>query len=305
LTLSIIILSHNRPDALEKTLSALTSDPALKGAEIIVADNASNEGTLDRLRVKFRDARFIDLPENKGIAGFNAGVSRAKGDVVLILDDDARPAPGVIDKAVALLASRPDLAAVALHPRHPGNERSEWPFVVSDGTGKLSSACPWSTPTDRFPVMGSGNLVRRDAWSRVGGYEEPFFLYRNDVDLALKLLASGDGVYFDPAWVVWHDSPATAAKSLRWFELATRNWVWLCRRHARGRWKPLGILLGWLHTHRLAGRSPRAHWHTLWGLIDGLWSAPPPLPETCLRDGKAFRSLMRLRIARTGYRAPD
>src|SRR5690606_34605702 len=102
---------------------------------------------------------------------------------------------------------------------------SERPFA------RVLGGC--SAPRDDWPVMGCGNLVRRSAWQAVGGYEESFFLYRNDVDLALKLLAAGGkggGVWFDPTWVVWHDSPAAAPnrrKSLRWFELATRNWIWL------------------------------------------------------------------------------
>jgi GT2 family glycosyltransferase len=315
---SVVILSYNRLAALEKTIGELLKDPALKGAEIIVADNGSGDGTPEKIRRKFRDARVIDMGENRGVAGFNAGVARATGDVVLILDDDAWPAEGAVERALDLLATRRDIAAVALHPKHPGTGASEWGFVGMSDVGcgmsdvKSESAAgepahPTSDirhPTSKWPFMGSGNLVRREAWERVGGYEEGFFLYRNDVDLALKLLGAGGGVWFDPAWVVWHDSPAAASKSLRWFELATRNWVWLCRRHGRGRWKWVGVLSGWAWAHRLAGRSARAQWKVFWGAVDGLWYRPPPVPGACVRDGAAFESMMRIRLGRPARPRP-
>src|SRR5207253_932781 len=100
---------------------------------------------------------------------------------VLILDDDAHREPAALEAALALLGQRPSIGAVALHPRHPASGASEWPFAERART----------EAEERWPVMGCGNLVRTDAWRAVGGYEEGFFLYRNDVDLALKLLAAG------------------------------------------------------------------------------------------------------------------
>lgn len=283
-TLSVVILSHNRWGSLERTLDRLSADPALAGAQVIVADNASADGTPDKLRDQFPGIEVLALTENRGVAGFNQGAARAAGDVLLILDDDAWPEPGTLDAALGLLAARPWIAAVALHPRHPDGGRSEWPFAAA------------ARPTEDWPVMGCGNLVRRAAWERVGGYEESYFLYRNDVDLALKLLGAGYGVYFDPAWTVWHDSPAAARKPPRWLELATRNWVWLCRRHGRGRGRAAAMVLGWAHAHRLAGLSAGRQWKVLRGVAAGLISRPPAVPAPS--DGRGLRALLRLRLRR-------
>jgi GT2 family glycosyltransferase len=285
LTLSIIILSYNRWPALEATVAAIHQDPSLARAEVIIADNGSTDGSVERTRQRFPRAQLLPLPENRGIAAFNQAVRASSGQAVLILDDDAIPQPGVIQDALRLLAARADLGAVTLHPRHPATQQSEWSFAARA-----------AGPQERWPVMGCANLVRREAWDRVGGYEESFFLYRNDTDLALKLLAAGYGVYFDPSWAVWHDSPAAAAKSRRWFRLGTRNWVWLCRRHGRGWVRPAGILAGWLWAHRLAGRAPGAHGSVLAGVCAGLFSRPARLERRS--DGKAFRSLLRLRFRR-------
>ena len=132
--------------------------------------------------------------------------------------------------------------------------------------------------------MGCGNLVRRTAWDRVGGYEESFFLYRNDTDLALKLLGAGWGVWFDPTLVAWHDSPASAAKSLRWFETATRNWVWVCRRHGGALGCAAGVVMGWAWAHRLAGGSLKAHARVLRGAWQGVSQKPAAVPAGTTRE---------------------
>ncbi len=286
-TLSVVILSYNRWAALEKTLLNLGAmdTGGRSRPDVIVVDNASTDGTRERLVARFPDVRMIALDENRGVEGYNVGVESAGGDVVLILDDDSWPDAGVVGAALDLLDRRPEVAAVVLHPRHPGTKRSEWPFAAA-----LEGAT-----SDGWPVMGCGNLVRRSAWRRVGGYESGFFLYRNDTDLAMKLLGAGRRVFFDPAWTVWHESPAAASKSARWFELATRNWIWLARRHGRGWRRYAGALAGWAWAHRLAGMSPRLHWRALRGGLAGVLREPPALPVSVHRTGRAFADLLRLR----------
>lgn len=277
-TLSIVIVTRDRPDALRRTLQHLRADPATAGAEILVVDNASTTPIHPEPGI-----RCLRQSSNLGVQAFNAGVHACRGDVVLVLDDDAWPQSGALAEAMDLLATRLDLAAVVLHPHHPATGRSEWPFAT-----RLAARDDW-------PLMGCANLVRRWAWLRVGGYEPPFFLYRNDVDLALKLRRAGLGVHFNPRLIVWHDSPAATRKSPRWFELATRNWIWLARRHGRGAPAVYGALAGWAWAHRLAGLDLRDHARVVRGAIAGLTCPPPPVPQTCLRDGRPYRTMLRLR----------
>lgn len=300
-SLSIIILAFNRPDALRRTLTALRGDPVAAGAETVVVDNASATPLAAALSAEFPRVEFLRLAANAGVGGFEAGVRKSRGDIVLLLDDDAAPDPAGLRAALEALALDPGAAAATLSPRHPWTGSPEWPFLgeapVPARLGPPPNAEPHSHPFhDHWPVMGCANLVRRDAWDRAGGYESAFFLYRNDTDLALKLLAVGSRVLADPSWVVWHDSPAAARKSPRWFRLATRNWVWMCRRHAPG---PLGIaaaLLGWAWAHRLAGLRPADHWRVLSGAGIGFGRRPPPLPAGLHHDPTWIRSLMRLRL---------
>lgn len=287
LTLSIVILSFNRRDAILQTLTRLRDSSVTRDAEIVVIDNGSGDGSPDAIREHAPWARLVALKNNEAIAGFNRGVTMTSGDVVLILDDDARPDPEALGGALDLLARRGDLGAVTLLPCHPGTGASEWPF------GERVAE-----PTDRWPVMGCCNLVRRSVWLAVGGYEAGFFLYRNDTDLAMKILATGLGVHFNPAWRCEHDSPAASRKSARWCRLATRNWVWLARRHGRG-WRGVrGAILGWAWAHKLSGLSPSRHWATLRGAAGGFLRPPPALPDPVRPDGRHFDALLRLRFSR-------
>lgn len=284
--LSIVIVAYNRKDALLRTLAHLRDHEPAASAEVVVVDNASSDGTAKEVRRRFPGVRLIELNENTGVAAFNRGVEAAPGETVLILDDDSWPDPTALALALELLAERPDVAGVALHPRHPDGGRSEWPFAR-----RVHEAC------DAWPVMGCGNLVRKDAWQRAGGYCEGYFLYRNDTDLALSLAAIGR-VWFDPCWVVWHDSPAATRKSVRWCHLATRNWLWMARRHgerpARA-WAWLGVL----QAFRLAGLRPAALAAVARGIFDGLFGKAPK-PAARAPDG--WKALIALRLGKPAPR---
>ncbi len=282
--LSVIIVSHHRPEALRTTLRELLSQEPVTRGEIIVADNASLDGTVEMLNREFPGVRVVVLDENLGVEAFNRGAAIARGDILLILDDDARPDPAALREALAVLDREPGVAAVALHPRHPATKQSEWPFAKA--------------ARDHWPVMGCGNLVRAEAWLRVGGYESAFFLYRNDVDLALKLLAAGYDVRFDPAWVVWHDSPAAARKSERWLRLATRNWVWLAKRHGRGVGRWIGGVAGVVRALRHAGISAPRIGCVLSGTWNGMTKRAPSMAAADTR-GVWYRDLLRLRVGPT------
>ena len=280
--LSIVIVAYNRKDALLRTLAHLADAEPTASAQTIVVDNASTDGTGAAVRREFPRIKLIRQETNTGVAAFTRGVAAATGKTVLILADDSWPDADALALALLLLDDRPDVAAVALPPRHPDGGRSEWPFAR-----RVYQAC------ETWPVMGCGNLVRKEAWHRVGGYCEPYFLYRNDTDLALALHTQGR-VWFDPSWVVWHDSPAATNKSPRWCHLATRNWLWMSRRHGQGSSRALAWL-GVAQAFRLAGLRPAAVLAVVRGVVEGV-TKPPPRTSSSSPEG--WKALMRLRLGK-------
>lgn len=274
--LSAIVVSHNRRDALERTLRELAALGLFDTGEVIVADNASADGSPAMVRADFPRATLMELTDNLGVEAYNRAAAAAQGDTLLILDDDSWPDGASLRAAVAALHASPTLGAVALLPVHPSTRRAEWRHDAEP---------------DAFPLMGCGNLVRADAWRDLRGYEPTFFLYRNDTDLALRLLAGGRGVAFNPDWIVWHDSPAARRKSERWLRLATRNWLWLCRRHGEGLTALAGMALGVLAALRHAGPSFRRARCVLGGVHLGITQEPAPTgtPRTGLARLLAFR----------------
>lgn len=283
-TLSIVILTRDRIEKLSHTLQRLEADDTARHAEIIVVDNASTDGTPSTVQREFPRVKVIPTGSNLGVEGFNRGVAASSGQAVLILDDDAWPDTGALAGALDLLARRPDAAAVTLHRQHPHTHAYEWPFE------RIASRTP------RWPDMGPGNIIRRSAWDAVGGYEKGYFLYRNDTDLALKLLGAGHEVLFTPDLKVWHDSPIAHAKTAKWLHRSTRNWVWLARRHGRRGSGLAAILMGWIWAHKLAGFSPAKHVATLRGLGAGIFRRPPKLESAVKPDGKPLARLVLLKL---------
>lgn len=281
--LSVIILSFNRCDLLRATLREVELQGLLASAEVIVVDNGSTDGSPVMVANEFPRARLIKLQVNSGVAGYNRGAEAASGDILLLLDDDSWPDAAGLRSALTLMQDMPGVGGVALLPRHPRTKESEWRHGNS--------------PQGLWPCMGCGNLVRRAAWEQVGGYEEKFFLYRNDTDLALKLLGAGHDVRFDPAWTVWHDSPAAERKSERWLMDATRNWAWLARRHGKGVWRVLGLLAGIAWAMKHAGLNVKRQWCVSRGGLTGILSPAPALKPACHSNGAGFQRLVKLQVS--------
>jgi len=283
-SLSVIILTRNRIDQLLHTITMLKEDEVSRDCEIVVVDNASTDGTPARVQREFPGVIVLPTGANLGVEGFNRGVAASTGDAVLILDDDAWPDAGALGGVLDTLARRPDIAGIMMHRQHPRTLEHEWPFSHI------------ATRTPRWPDMGSGNIIRRSAWDEVGGYEHGYFLYRNDTDLSLKLLAAGHEVVFTPDCKVWHDSPIAKTKTAKWLFRSTRNWVWLAKRHGRRGSGFAAILMGWLWAHKLAGISPAKHFAALRGMLAGVCTRAPRLEKTVKPDGKALSRLIRLKL---------
>jgi len=220
--LTIVIVSFNaRVDLLACLASLRDAPPALRH-DIVVVDNASEDGSADAARA-VTGVTVMPLERNVGFAAANNVAIRAtQSELILLLNSDTIVPAGAIDGLVAAL--REDPSAVAAGPRLvDGDGRPELSFGAMVGPlvewrqkGLLTAAARGEraaldeidrrTRTPGWPdwVSGACLLVRRDAAEAVGLIDERYFMYLEDVDFCAALRARGGRIRFTPAVTVTH-----------------------------------------------------------------------------------------------------
>jgi N-acetylglucosaminyl-diphospho-decaprenol L-rhamnosyltransferase len=213
--LSIIIVSYNSSRDLEACLTSLTGTPPQVDHEVVVVDNASDDGTPDDLRARWPGIRLIEAGENVGFArANNMAIRQTVGELVLLLNPDTLVSGNAIDRLVRVLDI--DASVAIAGPRIVDREgRAELSF------GRMIS--PLAELRQKMLVRGhdrgvplisalvermsrrSGNvdwvsgaclLVRRTDLEAVGLLDERFFLYTEDVDLCASIRQRGRKVLF-------------------------------------------------------------------------------------------------------------
>ena len=268
--LSIVIVSYNARAHLERCLASLAAAPPAEHHEVIVVDNASADGSADAARA-FPGVVVIELAENAGFAaGNNAGIRRARGERLLLLNSDTIVPPGAIDALTARLDAHDD-AAVAGPRLVDGDGAAELSFgpMIAPFAELRQKALVWghargeraisawverATRREHYVdwVSGACLLVRRAAAEEAGLLDERFFLYTEDVDFCAAIRARGHRILFTPAAQITHlrgksraSAPTAATQAYRRSQLAFYE-----KHHPR--WAPLLRLY-----LRLKGQLPR------------------------------------------------
>lgn len=223
--LSIVFLNFNRlreTSITVKKLYALTAHR--KDIEVVAVDNGSSDGTSTFLSLHSDWLRLLLLDGNIGIGGLNRGFDIAKGDYLLVLDDDSHPSDiQTIDKLITLLDEKPDVGVIACRIDSPdGKPFRSWHYPETDKAG----------PSMAF--IGCGFAIRRDLFKRIGWFPEEFFLYQNEIETAIRVMREGYGIYYEPACRVIHRESSIGRTSWRRVYFPTRNTLWIIRRYFHG-----------------------------------------------------------------------
>jgi GT2 family glycosyltransferase len=206
-------------------------------ATAIVVDNGSRDGTSETVRARFPRAELVELAENQGFArAVNLGIERALDlgvDAVLVLNNDARLEPEALARLVAALGPTVAIAA----PRLEDASGRVWYAggSFSRATARVRharrSAREEIHPTGFAPLTAA--LVSRRALERTGLLDERFFLYYEDVDLALRVAEAGLAIVHVPAARGRHDVGLTARRrQVDRFAHETRSLLHLVAKHA-------------------------------------------------------------------------
>lgn len=225
---AIVVVNHNTRDELERCLESVL---AASRDDVIVVDNASNDGSPEMVEERFPAVRLIRAPNDGYGAGANRGFELAAADLLLLLNSDTR----LEDDAAAALAeylhAQPQAAIAGPRLRNPDGSLqpscNHMPtplhvLLYEGGLARIVARVPvlraaylptWSHDRPRrVPwVLGAALAVRCDALAEAGGFDTDFFLYWEEVDLCRRVADRGWEVHFAPVAEVVHVGGASVA----------------------------------------------------------------------------------------------
>jgi len=215
MSVAVLIVNWNGGELLRRCLESLRRQRRRPG-RIIIVDNASSDGSLERVADLLDGVEVIRLHDNQGFArANNIGAAAARGfDGLALLNPDAFPDPGWLEALVGAAEDHPDVAMFASQMRlaetpdrldGTGDSYHVSGRAWRNGHGAPVSSWP-SIDTDVFAPCAAAALYRRDAFEDVAGFDEKFFCYFEDVDLAFRLRLRGYRCMYVHAAVVNHVS---------------------------------------------------------------------------------------------------
>ena len=216
---SVVILTWNRKDDLLETVAEL-KESTYAPIEIIVVDNGSNDGTQEEINEKFSEVNFIRLEKNVGIAGYNIGMKKARGEYVVLLDSDSFPDESAIERMVKIFESDSKVGAVAFDVHNLIVESRE------SGVGSQKSLDLFKCK-DVYGYNGAGVGIRKECLEKAGYLFEPYFLYFNEQDHAFRILQAGYKIKFHPEIIAYHKTSTTSRVSSSAPYFYTRNLLWM------------------------------------------------------------------------------
>jgi GT2 family glycosyltransferase len=274
--------------------------------EVIVVDNGSHDGSAAWLAETHPEVRVLAQGRNTGFAfAANRGIEAAGGELVALINTDVVLPPDWLARMIAALGPRSDAASAACKMLSLGD-----PGIVYDAGDILrrDGACDqrgrfgpddgrFDLPGEVFGACAGAALYRRAPVLEEGGFDERFFAYLEDVDLALRLRLRGWTCLYEPA-VCWHAGEGSSGQlSGGHWPLVARNTIVLVVKAFPVRWLGLVVYrqLGWI---RHAWRERRLRRH-----LRGMLAAGPLLGHA-LRERRRIRSAARVPVTDVVPRLP-
>src|SRR3954454_6427837 len=208
--LDVVIVSYRCRELLRGCLDSLRAHPSSIPMNVVVVDNASADGTVEMVGSDYPEADLVASPTNLGFAAAtNLGARRGGAPCLLALNPDTRVTDSALDAAIAALEAHAEVAVVG--PKliledgsldHAAKRCFPTPLSAlghftaigrrPGARGPLAEYRPphvESGPVDA--VNGAFMLMRRDLYERVGGFDEGYWMYMQDLDLSSRLAQAG------------------------------------------------------------------------------------------------------------------
>jgi len=299
--LSIIIVNWNVRDLLDACLASIyASDLEAVNYEIIVVDSASDDDSIDMLREKY--PAVILLPQTKNIGftrGNNIGLARAKGDYLLLLNPDTELSPEAVALLLKYLKADPQVGIIGPHTLNTDGShqstRRRFPTLVT-GIFESTWLSAWAPATierdyrmlDRRDndiievdwVQGSAFMLRRAVYVDIGGLDEGYTMYSEELDYCRRAKSAGwRVVYHGGAQITHHGGKSSEqASAFKQVHFHTSKLRYFRKHHGYGAYIVLRalllILFGWQlileslkgalgHKRQLRAERVRIYWTVL------------------------------------------
>jgi N-acetylglucosaminyl-diphospho-decaprenol L-rhamnosyltransferase len=264
---SVSIVNTNNRDVLLECLASLEEDRLRRSVdvEVVVLDNASEDGSAAAVRERFPTVRLIEQPFRAGFgANHNSVVRATRGRHVYVLNDDTTSDDWGLDELVAYLDARPEVGAIGPRLVYPDGrpQASAWrfpsPLAAAIGSltlgraGVVQSRGEVPRPVDW--VMGAALLVPRRVLDEVGLFDEEYFIYSEETDLCRRIARAGYEIRYYPSVTVVHHVGHTTVRvpERRINEMwRSRHRYWSLHHSPLGA-RAAGLLTGWQYAARAA-----------------------------------------------------
>jgi len=229
--LTISIITQNNRDYIDRCLKSIYSSFSHVAFEVVVIDNASQDGSAALIRDKYPQVHLITNPHQRGFSENHNDVLRSAGtEYIALFNDDTIIKPNVIDTLVNYLETHPDVGVVGcrlIYPDHcfqPSFGSIPTPlselfsiFTTSRFYHKLIS--PWALRRFRSPVevgwlTGAALFIRRKAGEAVSFLDDDFVAYYEDVDLCYRISQKGWKIVYNPTVEIVHYRGATRSQDV-------------------------------------------------------------------------------------------
>ncbi len=218
-SVSVVILNYNGKAYLERFLPSVLKS-TYPNLEVVVADNASTDGSVGFLELNHPAVRILQNPSNEGFAkGYNTALSQVSAEISVLLNSDVEVEPGWIEPVVELMAS--DGRIAACQPKIlDWNAPDRFEYAGASGgwidslgypfsRGRVFDNCErdegqYDTAVPIFWATGAAMFVRTAVFKAHGGFDPFFFAHQEEIDLCWRMQLSGHLILACPASVVRH-----------------------------------------------------------------------------------------------------
>ena len=235
---SIIIPNWNGLALLRPCLDALRRQ-SYRDYRVIVVDNASSDASVSVLHREYPEVQVIPLATNRGYSGgSNAGIRAARGEILVMLNNDTEAHPRWLEELIDALDRHPEAGSAAsrmmIHDQ-PNLLHSAGDIYRANGIPDSRGVRqPYGSPFDQegyvFGGCGGAVAYRRKMLDAIGLFEERFFMYCEDVDLNWRAQLAGWRCVYAPKAVVYHHLSATGGGPLSSYHVG-RNTLWVIARN--------------------------------------------------------------------------